>query len=672
MKQPCFSKNLRVQTGNSAQFIDHLTDRRLKLKPNVCRSLVALAAFLSIVAGASGCSSSQKKEPAAAASFPAAKIPLEDFFRNSVKTAFEISPDGKWISYLAPWKGRMNVFVHPLGNKEAAAQITEITDRDVAGYFWKSSGTIIYERDFSGDENYQLFSVDVNTKKTVALTPFPGVRSMVIDDLDQIDDNHVLVGLNKRNPEIFDAYRLDIHTGKLKMIAENPGKVDSWITDHKGRLRLAVATDGSNHSIFVRDSEKEKFHVLLSTNFRESVSPLFYTFDNKNVYASSNRGRDKEALVTLDLKTGKESVFFANPDVDVSDLSFSKKRHVLWTAVYRTAKLERHFFDQEIEQIFNQLKSALPNLEVGIVGNDHQEQHFLVRASSDVTRGSYFIYDAEKKTIEKLADLAPWIRSDLMSEMTPIEFSSRDGLLIHGYLTIPTGVEAKNLPVVVNPHGGPWARDNWGFNPEVQFLASRGYAVLQLNFRGSTGYGRKFWEASFKQWGLNMQNDISDGVAWMIKRKIADPQRVAIYGGSYGGYATLAGLAFTPELYKCGVDYVGVSNLLTFMKTVPPYWKNYLSQMYEEVGNPETEADLLKAASPVFHADRIRAPLFVAQGAKDPRVNINESNQIVEALKKRGIAVQYMVKENEGHGFHNEENRFDFYRAMEKFLAEHL
>lgn len=256
--------------------------------------------------------------------------------------------------------------------------------------------------------------------------------------------------------------------------------------------------------------------------------------------------------------------------------------------------------------------------------------------------------------------------------MKPISFTSRDNLTIHGYLTVPKGKEAKNLPVVVNPHGGPWYRDAWGFNPEVQFLASRGYAVLQINFRGSTGYGRRFWEASFKQWGKQMQDDITDGVRWLIEQGIADPASVAIYGASYGGYATLAGLAFTPDLYACGVDYVGVSNLFTFMKTIPPYWKPYLEMMYEMVGDPEKDKTEMEATSPAFHVERIKAPLLVIQGAKDPRVNIAESNQIVEALKKRGVGVEYIVKENEGHGFANEENRFVVYEAMEQFLKKHL
>jgi dipeptidyl aminopeptidase/acylaminoacyl peptidase len=256
--------------------------------------------------------------------------------------------------------------------------------------------------------------------------------------------------------------------------------------------------------------------------------------------------------------------------------------------------------------------------------------------------------------------------------MKPIQYQSRDALTIHGYLTLPLGRAPKNLPVVINPHGGPWARDTWGFNPEVQFLANRGYAVLQMNFRGSTGYGRKFWEASFKQWGQKMQDDITDGVQWLIKQGIADPKRIAIYGGSYGGYATLAGVTFTPDLYAAAVDYVGVANMFTFMKTIPPYWKPFLDMFHEMVGDPEKDKAMMEAVSPVMHAEKIKTPLLIAQGAHDPRVNKAESDQMVEALKKRGVDVEYMVKDNEGHGFHNEENRFDFYGAMEKFLDRHL
>jgi dipeptidyl aminopeptidase/acylaminoacyl peptidase len=345
---------------------------------------------------------------------------------------------------------------------------------------------------------------------------------------------------------------------------------------------------------------------------------------------------------------------------------------VLTTITYTTWKRERKFLDAEMEKIFQSLTAKLPKYEISVAGRNKAEDMFIIRTYSDRSLGAYYLYEKATDKLTKLSDVSPWLREEDLAEMKPIFFTSRDGLKVHGYLTVPKGSEAKNLPVVVNPHGGPWYRDAWGFNPEVQFLANRGFAVLQINFRGSTGYGRKFWESSFKQWGKEMQNDITDGVNWLIKQGIADPARVAIYGASYGGYATLAGLTFTPDLYACGVDYVGVSNLFTFMETLPPYWKPYLEMMYEMVGDPEKDKTEMEATSPVFHVDKIKAPLLVIQGAQDPRVNIAESNQIVEALKKRGVVVEYIVKENEGHGFANEENRFVVYEAMEQFLKKHL
>jgi dipeptidyl aminopeptidase/acylaminoacyl peptidase len=358
-------------------------------------------------------------------------------------------------------------------------------------------------------------------------------------------------------------------------------------------------------------------------------------------------------------------------------LSYSQKDKKLIAASYTGVKQRYHFFDDEYKSMYNELESKFPEMEIYMTSTTDEEDRFIVRTYSDKSLGEYYLYDRASGEISDIGDPSPWIDETYMASMEPITYKSRDGLTIHGYLTLPAGLtmeSAKDLPVVVNPHGGPWARDTWGFNPEVQFMANRGYAVLQMNFRGSTGYGREFWEASFREWGKKMQDDITDGVNWLVEKGIADKDRVAIYGGSYGGYATLAGLTFTPELYACGIDYVGVSNLFTFMGTIPPYWEPYKEMMYEMVGNPENQEDslMLRSASPVFHADKIQVPLFIAQGAQDPRVNKDESDQMVEAMRERGVEVEYLVKDNEGHGFRNEENRFEFYRAMEKFLAKHL
>src|SRR6516164_4320033 len=599
------------------------------------------------------------------------KIPVRDFFRNPETTAYQLSPNGDYIAFLKPYENRLNIWVQPRQAGEPT-RITSVTDRDISSFSWKGDKYLLYAKDNGGDENYHLYAADRDGKAVRELTPFEGVKVRIVDDLED-NPTDVIIEMNKRNKEFFDAYRLNVETGDLKVIAENPGNISGWMTDHDGNLRVATTTDGVNTSLLYRKTDQDPWKPILTTNFKETFDPQFFTFDNQNLYGVSNLGRDKSAVVEFDLGSGKETkVLYENPEVDVSGLAYSRKRKVLTSAFYTTSKTERHFFDKQAQQLYDTLEQKLPGYEVLIVSTNKNEDLFIVRTLSDRSLGAFYLYDLKSGELTKIADRNPWLHEDQLAEMKPIEYQSRDGLTIHGYLTLPKGRDPKNLPVVVNPHGGPWVRDAWGFNPEVQFLANRGYAVLQVNYRGSTGYGRKFWEASFKQWGGTMQDDITDGVKWLIAQGVADPKRIAIYGGSYGGYAVLEGLVKTPDLYAAGVDYVGVSNLFTFLKTVPPYWKPFLDMMYEMVGSPDRDKALFEENSPALNADKIKAPLLVAQGAKDPRVNIEESNQIVEALKKRGVDVEYMVKENEGHGFHNEENRFSFYKAMEKFLTKHL
>lgn len=604
----------------------------------------------------------------------ARQIPLEDFFKNPEKSRYRISPDGKYYSYMAPYENRMNIFVQEIGT-DSTIRLTSETDRDISNYFWKNPTRILYMKDTGGDENFRLYGVNVDGTNLVCFTDFPEVRTEIIDNLEDVP-TEVIIGMNKRNPQVFDPYRLNIETGEMVMLAENPGNIQGWMFDHEGKLRVATALDGVNSQILYRETEKDSFRVVLTTSFKETMSPQFFTFDNKNVYAVSNLGRDKNAAVIFDLVNGKElELLYENPDNDVDALSYSNKRKVLTTAFYESWKSERYFFDEETKRINDRLMKELGNYEIAITGVTKEEDKYIIRTYSDRSLGAYYIYDVTADQLTKIVEVSPWINENEMASQLPVEYQSRDGLTIHGYLTLPLGYtmeNAEDLPVVVNPHGGPWARDSWGFNPEIQFLANRGYAVFQMNFRGSTGYGKKFWEESFKQWGLAMQDDITDGVQWLIEKNIADDERIAIYGGSYGGYATLEGLVKTPDLYAAGVDYVGVSNLFTFMQTIPPYWKPYLDMMYEMVGNPVTDSLQFVQTSPALNADKITTPLFIAQGANDPRVNKDESDQVVEALKARGIVVEYMVKDDEGHGFHNEENRFDFYRAMEKFLGENM
>jgi dipeptidyl aminopeptidase/acylaminoacyl peptidase len=603
------------------------------------------------------------------------QIPLEDFFRNPEKARFQISPDGKYYAYMAPWKDRMNIFVQEIG-KDSAVRLTSEADRDISDYFWKNPTRILFLRDVGGDENFKLYGVNIDGSNLVCFTDFPKVRTEIFNTMEDFP-NEVLIGLNKRNPEVFDPFRLNIETGAMTQLAENPGNIQGWYIDHAGKLRAASAiVDGINTQLLYREKETDQFKPVLTTNFKESVGIFFFTFDNKNVYASSNLGRDKSAIVILDIANGKElETLYENPDFDVSDLNYSQKRKVLTSASFESWKVERHFFDDETKKTYERLEKELGNYQVNISTSTKAEDKFIIRTYSDKSVGAYYLYDKTTDKLDKIVDIYPWLKEDELASMVPIEYMARDSVKINGYLTLPAGYTmetAKDLPVVVNPHGGPWARDGWYFNPEVQFLANRGYAVLQPNFRGSTGYGRKFWEISFKQWGLKMQDDVTDGTKWLIEKGIANPKKIAIYGGSYGGYATLQGIVREPDLYAAAVDYVGVSNLFTFMQTIPPYWKPMLDMMYEMVGNPKTDSVQMAQTSPALNADKIKTPLFIAQGANDPRVNKAESDQMVDALKKRGVQVEYLVKDNEGHGFHNQENRFDFYRAMEGFLAKTL
>ena len=598
-------------------------------------------------------------------------IPMKDFFRNPQKIGFSLSPDGTHFAFLQSWEDRLNIFTQKIG-EEKEIRITESSERDIAGYLWANDQRIVYAQDDAGDENFKLYAVDIDGSDRKILTPFEEVRVLLVDDLED-DPDEMLMTINYRDKRLFDVYRININNGEMEMVAKNPGNIVGWLTDHDGKLRIATTSDGVNKSILYREKESDPFEVMITTSFKETLAPLFFTFDNQYLYISSNLDRDKQAIFKYDIVHHQflEEIY-SHPEVDVSTLLKSEKQKKITGVAYFTDKRKYHFFDQERKTLQEELEQRFPGYEVVIADRSKDENKLIIVTYSDKVLEAYYFYDLITGEFKKIVEISPWLDEEFMADMQPIQYTSRDGLIIHGYLTLPRELPSKDLPVVINPHGGPWARDYWGYNPEVQFLANRGYAVLQMNFRGSTGYGRKFWELGFKEWGRKMQDDITDGVNWLTEKGIADPDRIGIYGGSYGGYAALAGLAFTPDLYACGVDYVGVSNILSWFEAIPPYWEPLRDMFYEMVGDPEKEQELLKAASPLFHVDNIKVPLFIAQGANDPRVPKAESDQMVEALKVRGIEVPYMVKENEGHGFANEENRFDFYRAMEKFLGKYL
>ncbi|MDY0152734.1 MAG: prolyl oligopeptidase family serine peptidase, partial [Candidatus Cloacimonas sp.] len=515
-------------------------------------------------------------------------IPLEDFFRNPEKSDVQISPGGDYLSWMEPYNTRMNVFVKNLKTNEIK-RVTEATERSIYGYFWGGKERIVYVDDKGGDENIHLYGVTWDGSNPIDLTPYDNVKCDIIDVLED-DNEHILFSMNKRDPEVFDIFRLNIITGEMNLIAENPGNIAAWITDHDGKLRLAYTTDGVNNSILYRETEENPWKEIAQYDFRESAQPLFFTMDNKALYVASNVGRDKAAIFEFDLHTGKEGkLIYEHEQVDVYNLLYSKKRKVVTGVSFETDKTNYHFFDDYRKKIQDFVHEQLPGMDTYLSSYNLDETMYIVRTTTDRTRGSYYLLDLNTWKLTKLFDLSPWLNADELCEMKPVEYTSRDGIQINGYLTLPLDKEAKNMPIVINPHGGPWYRDSWGFNSEVQFLANRGYAVLQMNFRGSTGYGKEFWMKSFKQWGLSMQDDITDGVNWLIEQGIADPQRIAIYGGSYGGYATLMGIVKTPDLYAAAVDYVGISSMFTWLDSFPAYWLPMQKMIFEMVGVPEEE-----------------------------------------------------------------------------------
>lgn len=599
------------------------------------------------------------------------EISVEDFMKNPGNFGYELSPDGNYITYSSAWENRANVFVKKMNDDSEPVRVSNSKDRDVAGFFWKDNN-LLYLKDKGGDENFHIYSTTFNGSEEKDLTPYPNVTVGLLSGLQGVKDE-ILIMMNKEDATVFDVYKLNVKTGETTHVAKNPGNITSWLADRNGNVRIAVASDGVEGTILYRDSEKDEFKPFIEMEAGDEVMPLAFSKDNQYIYATSNKGRDKVEVVKYDLK-GNEEVIMSNDQVDVSGVLYSAEHDKLLYGAYVTDKPHYQFFDENFEKLFRKIQSKLNVHESELGINDYNKEmtKFIVSVSSDTVYGKYYYYDSTTDELTELATLSPWLNPNELAEMHPISYKSRDGLTINGYLTLPKNKEVKDLPLIVNPHGGPWARDMWGFNPEVQLLANRGYAVLQVNFRSSTGYGKEFLQAGNKQWGLKIQDDITDGVQWAIDQGIADPDRIGIYGASFGGYATLAGITYTPDLYAAAVDYVGVSNIFTLLNTIPPYWETMRNMFYERVGHPEKDKELLTAVSPVFHADKIKTPLFVAQGANDPRVNKAESDQIVEALRARGVDVEYMLKDNEGHGFANEENRIEFYNAMVKFFDSHL
>ncbi len=598
-------------------------------------------------------------------------IPVEDFFRNPANSSFRLSPSGEYISFLKPYSNGMNIFVLRIGMKDTV-RLTGYSDRGIDYHFWANDSKIVFARDSLGNEKYRLYSINIDGTGLKQLTGEGNSTAGIIDPLVDNEDE-MIISLNDRDESARDVYRLNINTGRRKLIAKNPGSVSRWLTDNNGKLRVAQTSDGVNSGILYRESEDEPFRLSMVTNFKEMLQPIAFTFDNKLVYAVSNLNRDRSALVIYDIVHDREvDVLFEHFNVDIEHVFFSRKKKKVTGVSYVDWKTEFEFFDDGRYELQKLLESLIPDREVWITETNRDESKMLVRCSSDRAIGEYYYYDSDDDELIKLADLSPWLSESELSPMKPVTYKSRDGLAIHGYLTIPLNKKAKNLPTVILPHGGPWARDKWGYDAEVQMLSNRGYAVLQMNYRGSFGYGKEFWEAGFGEWGLKMQDDITDGVNWLVQQGIADPNRVGIYGFSFGGYCALQGVVRTPELYRCAVSLGGLNNILYFVKSVPPHMEQFKEMLYEMVGNPKTDKKKLVEVSPYFNIDKIKSPVLIAQGKNDIRVDAASTVIMVKKMKKSGVKVEFMFKENEGHNFKIEENRIEFYKRTEQFLKRYL
>ena len=613
-------------------------------------------------------------------------IDRELFFGNPEIASAQISPDGKFIAFRKPYKDTMNLWVKKAEEPfDKARLITAETRRPVRNYFWsRDSKYILFVNDFGGDENFNVYAVDPaaapaagsEVPATRNLTDMKKVRAMLVD-VPRNDPDVIYIGLNNRDPRWHDLYKLRISTGERELIRENKERYDGYEFDNAGKLRLATRKTENGETEILRLDADGKSTKVYSCDVFETCEPVRFHKDNKRAYLRTNKGDvDLIRLVLLDPETGKEELVESDPmkRVDLDSTRFSNVTDELLYTYYQDDKPRIYFKDKAAEADYKLVKQKTGGKEVSFGSSTRDETKFIVTAWSDTEPGETYLFDRKTKELTKQYRIRERLPREHMAEMRAVRYKSSDGLEIPAYLVLPKGVPAKNLPVIMMPHGGPWSRDTWGIDPYAQFAANRGYAVLMPNFRGSTGYGKKFLDAGNRQWGDKMQDDITWGVKYLVEQGIADPKRVGIWGGSYGGYATLAGITFTPDLYAAAVAEVAPSNLITLLEAIPPYWESGRATFYKRMGDPTTpegKAQLMRQ-SPLTHAEKIKTPLLITQGANDPRVNKRESDQIVLALRERNYPVEYLLAPDEGHGFARPVNSMAVLAAAEKFLAKHL
>ncbi len=626
-----------------------------------------LSIFLSVGFGAlSACFAAEKQ----------ALIPLDLLFGDPVKANPQLSPDGAKLTYLAPLDGVLNIWIQDLDvpDKEKTRPLTRDRERGIRNYFWTYDRKhLLYLQDKNGNENSRLYAVDTATGEVKDMTPFENVQAEMLT-MDKHFPNAVMLTMNKENPKVHDVYRLDLSTGDIRLEVKNPGNVSQWVCDNDLKVRGAVfARDDGGYDLAVRTGESPEWRTLVRWGPEDSMgsSPVGFSKDGKELYLKDSRGHDTVRLVKLDIASGRTEVLAHDSHYDISDCMIHPDTYEVRMVSIEKDRIEYIILEKGLKRDMRAIH-RLHGGDITIRASDDADKKWIIGFVEDKGPVSFYIYDRRTGKGNFLFNNQPELEKYRLNAMKPIRFKARDGLKIQGFLTLAGEEKKRKLPLVLLVHGGPWNRDVWGYHPVVQWLTNRGYACLQVNFRGSAGFGKNFINAANREWGGKMQEDLTDAVQWAVEKGIADPDRMAIFGASYGGYAALAGAAFTPDLFRCAVDAVGPSNLITFLKSIPPFWSTEIAMIYARVGNPDTDAALLKARSPFFAADRIKIPVLIAQGANDPRVQEAESRQIVEALKQKGVEPEYLLFPDEGHWFAKPGNRLKFYRAAEKFLARHL
>ena len=596
-------------------------------------------------------------------------IPRSVLFGNPERAAPQISPDGTMLAFLAPDQGVLNIWVRTLGKEDDRA-ITSDRKRGIRNLFWQfDSRNILYAQDQNGDENWRVYQTNIASKQTRDLTPFDKVRADIVA-LESSHPDAALIQLNKRDPKVFDIYRVNLQSGELTLDTENLGDVAGFQPDHDLQVRAAqVTTDDGGGLIRVRDTVKSPWRELLKWGPEETIDGQSgFASDNKSLWVMTSLNANAARLVSIDIATGKRTVIAEDPQFDASFVVTQPRTSKLQAVVFLRERRDFQILDPDLQPDFDALRKVR-DADISDISRDLADDKWVVTFEGDDAPIYYYLYDRATKKATVLFSNRPALEHFKLAKVKPIQYKARDGMTVYGYLTTPAGVDPKNLSMVIFTHGGPWGRDLWGYDPYAQWLANRGYAVLQPNFRASTGYGKAYLNAGDRQWAGTMRTDLLDGKDWVVKQGIADPARVCIMGGSYGGYATLAGVAYSPDAYACGVDIVGPSNLNTLLKTIPPYWSTLLAVFHKRMGDNE---EFLKTQSPLLKADQIKAPLLIGQGANDPRVNKAESDQIVAAMRKNNKPVEYFVFPDEGHGFARPENKMAFNAAAEEFLSKYL